>query len=403
MISLGLIREYKQPPDRRVAFTPQQCHQIKTIFSESNVVVESSPDRIFNDESFKKEGIGVTNDLSNCTILFGIKEVPIDKLIQGKTYLFFSHTIKKQAHNREMLKAIVKKNIRLIDYECLVWPSGARVLGFGRYAGLVGTYETFKALGIKNNTFTIKPAYECADYAEMLAVLKSIEGILKSGKHKIVVTGSGRVSSGVEELLNALTVKKVSPHDFLNLKDNETVYTLLDSHDLYERKDGEPWNHEHFFYNHREYQSKFEPYTRVADIMINGVFWDSAMPRHFEKEDTKSKEFSIKIIGDISCDVEGSVPITLHDTHADNPVFGWDAANQCECDPYTETGIDIMAVSNLPSELPANASEGFGAELIKTVLPELLNPESEMIKNATICKEGRLTARFSYLQDYIDS
>lgn len=403
MISLGLIREYKQPPDRRVAFTPQQCHQIKTSFLDSDVVVESSPDRIFNDDSFKKEGIEITNDLSNCDILFGIKEVPVDKLIEDKTYLFFSHTIKKQAHNREMLKAIVKKNIRLIDYECLVWPNESRVLGFGRYAGLVGIYETFKVLGIKNNLFTIKPAYECADYAEMLTVLKLIEGILKSGKHKIVVTGSGRVSSGVEELLTALTIKKVSPHDFLNSDSNETVYTLLDSHDLYERKDGEPWNHEHFFHNHSEYQSKFKPYTKVADILINGVFWDSAMPRHFEKGDTKSKDFSIQIIGDISCDVEGSVPITLHDTHANSPALGWDAANQCECEPYTETGIDIMAISNLPSELPANASEGFGAELIKTVLHELLNPKSEMIKNATICEGGRLTARFHYLQECIEN
>lgn len=403
MISLGLIREYKQPPDRRVVFTPQQCHQIKTSFLDSNVVVESSPDRIFNDDSFKKEGIEITNDLSNCDILFGIKEVPVDKLIEDKTYLFFSHIIKKQAHNREMLKAIVKKNIRLIDYECLVWPNESRVLGFGRYAGLVGTYETFKVLGIKNNLFTIKPAYECADYAEMLTVLKLIEGILKSGKHKIVVTGSGRVSSGVEELLTTLTIKKVSPDDFLNSDSNETVYTLLDSHDLYERKDGEPWNHEHFFHNHSEYQSKFKPYTKVADILINGVFWDSAMPRHFEKGDTKSKDFSIQIIGDISCDVEGSVPITLHDTHSDSPALGWDAANQCECEPYTETGIDIMAISNLPSELPANASEGFGAELIKTVLHELLNPESEMIKNATICEGGRLTTRFNYLQEYIEN
>lgn len=403
MISLGLIREYKQPPDRRVAFTPQQCHQIKTSFLDSNVVVESSPDRIFNDDSFKKEGIEITNDLSNCDILFGIKEVPVDKLIEDKTYLFFSHIIKKQAHNREMLKAIVKKNIRLIDYECLVWPNESRVLGFGRYAGLVGTYETFKVLGIKNNLFTIKPAYECADYAEMLTVLKLIEGILKSGKHKIVVTGSGRVSSGVEELLTTLTIKKVSPDDFLNSDSNETVYTLLDSHDLYERKDGEPWNHEHFFHNHSEYQSKFKPYTKVADILINGVFWDSAMPRHFEKGDTKSKDFSIQTIGDISCDVEGSVPITLHDTHSDSPALGWDAANQCECEPYTETGIDIMAISNLPSELPANASEGFGAELIKTVLHELLNPESEMIKNATICEGGRLTTRFNYLQEYIEN
>lgn len=401
MITLGLIREYKQPPDRRVAFTPNQCHQIKILFPDIEIIAQSSSDRIFADEAYKKEGVLVSDNMTDCDILFGIKEVPAEKLRDDKTYLFFSHTIKKQPHNREMLKAIIKKNIRLIDYECLVWPKGTRVLGFGRYAGLVGSYETIRALGQKNKTFKIKPAYECEDYNEMLGVLHTVENIIKAGKHKIAVTGSGRVSSGVEELLTDLAIKKVTPFEFLNSDFSETVYTLLDSDDLYERKDGEPWNHDHFFQNHSMYQSKFKPYTFVADIVLNGVFWDKAMPQHFSKEDTKSKGFSIKLIGDISCDIEGSIPITIHDTHADNPVFGWDAIKQCECEPYSENSIDVMAVSNLPSELPANASEGFGAELIKTVLPELLNPESEMIKNATICEDGHLTQKFSYLADYI--
>ncbi len=401
MITFGLICEYKQPPDKRVAFPPIECHQIKTLYANINIIAETSSDRIFGDELYKKEGITVSNNLSACNILFGIKEVPAEKLIEGKTYLFFSHTIKKQPHNREMLKEIIKKNIRLIDYECLVWPNGSRVLGFGRYAGLVGTYETLKSLGIKNKTFNIKPAYECADLREMIAILQSIEPIIKKQNHKIVITGSGRVSSGAEELLKAIGIKNVSPSDFLSSNYHETVYTLLDSHHLYKRKDGELWNHEHFFHNHNAYQSIFKPYTKVADILINGVFWDSAMPQHFSKEDTKSNGFSLKLIGDISCDIEGSVPITLHDTHADNSTMGWDAANQCECEPYGENSIDILAVSNLPSELPADASVGFANDFIKVVLPELLKPESEMIKNATICEAGRLTEKFSYLEDYI--
>ncbi len=401
MITFGLIREYKQPPDKRVAFPPLQCHQIKGLYQNINILTEASPDRIFTDESYIKEGISVTDDLSTCDILFGIKEVPASKLINGKTYLFFSHTIKKQPHNRELLKIIIKKNIRLIDYECLVWPNGSRVLGFGRYAGIVGTYETLKALGLKNNSFNIKPAYECANLIEIITILQSIEPIIKKQNHKIVITGGGRVSHGAEELLKAISIKKVQPFDFLNTHYDETVYTLLDSPDLYERKDGAPWNHEHFFHNHSAYQSLFKPYTIIADILINGVFWDNSMPLHFSKEDTKSKDFSLKVIGDISCDIEGSVPITLHDTHADNPVMGWDAANQCECKPYSINSIDIVAVSNLPSELPADASEGFANDLIKVVLPELLNPESEMIKNATICEAGQLTEKFHYLEDYI--
>lgn len=403
MITLGLIREYKQPPDRRVAFSPLQCRLIKNLFPQINIIVQNSPDRIFSDTDYLKHGITVSEDMASCDILFGIKEVPVKKLIAGKTYVFFSHTIKKQPHNKEMLMAIIKKNIRLIDYECLTWPTGARVLGFGKYAGLVGTYETIKALGIKNNIFNIKQAYECKDYNEMLQVLQSIENSIKKGKYKIVITGSGRVSSGVEELLTDIKIKKVTPSEFLNINFEETVYTLLDSDDLYERKDGEPWNHEHFFHNHSAYQSKFKPYTFVADILLNGVFWDKAMPQHFSKEDTKLIGFSLKVIGDISCDIEGSVPITLHDTHADNPVIGWDPINQCECKPCTENSIDILAVSNLPSELPADSSVGFGNDLLKTVLGELFKPQSEMIKNATICENGHLTEKFNYLSDYIST
>ena len=224
---------------------------------------------------------------------------------------------------------------------------------------------------------------------------------MAKGKHKIVIAGSGRVSSGVEEVLKDLTLNKVTPLDFLNLNFEETVYTLLDKDDLYERKDGEPWNNDHFFKNHSTYQSKFKPYIFVADLLLNGVFWNKDMPQHFSKEDTTLKGFSLKVIGDISCDIEGSVPITLHDTHAENPVFGWDPINQCECEPYSENSIDVLAVSNLPSELPADSSIGFGNDLLSIVLPELFKPQSEMIKNATICENGQLTEKFSYLSDYI--
>jgi saccharopine dehydrogenase (NAD+, L-lysine-forming) len=172
--------------------------------------------------------------------------------------------------------------------------------------------------------------------------------------------------------------------------------------DLYERIDGQTWNHEHFFRNHSEYRSKFAPYTKVADVLINGVFWDKQMPQHFSKEDTKSPHFSIKTIADISCDVEGSVPITLYETKTDKPVMGWDPILQKECEPYLETGIDVMAISNLPTEIPEDASVGFGSALIDTVLPELLKDQSEIIKNATICDSGKLTNNYLYLTDYVN-
>ena len=401
MLKLGLIREYKQPPDRRVAFTPTQCAEIKQTHPDIDICTESSPDRMFTDDQYINAGIEVTQNLSDCDILFGIKEVPIENLIEGKTYMFFSHTIKKQPHNRELIKTILKKNITLIDYECLVWPNLTRVLGFGRYAGLVGTYETFRAWGKRTGTFTTKPCFECADYKELKTVLFGVEDLIKKGGNKIVVAGGGRVVSGCLEILDLLQIKKVKPVEFLENELEETVYVHLDNDELYARKDGLPWDHDHFFKNHSAYISKFAPYTKVADIMINGVYWEPAMPRHFSKEDTASPDFKLKLIADISCDIEGSVPITLHDTHPKDPVFGWDPVQQAECAPFTENCIDVMAVSNLPSELPADASEGFGGDLLKTVLPALLDPSSEMIKNATICVDGKLTEKFSYLSDYI--
>jgi len=403
MIKLGLIKENKLPADRRVAFTPEQCVAIMSEYSNLHIVVEPSPDRVFSDDSYRNLGVDVQDDLSDCHLLLGIKEVPPEFLIDGKTYLFFSHTIKKQEHNRNLLKSILQKNIRLIDYECLVWPNGQRVLGFGRYAGLVGTYEMLKALGIKTNRFSIKPCYDAANYEEIKNILLSIEGMIKQGRHKVVVAGGGRVVAGALEILDVLSLKKVDHEEFLNQTFQETVYVHLDNHQLYQRKDEQSWNHDHFFKNHKDYKSTFEPYTLVADILVNGVFWEPAMPRHFSKRDTANPGFSIKLIADISCDIEGSVPITLYDTHPDNPVMGWDPVKQAECPPYTPDSIDILAVSNLPSELPADASEGFGSDLMRSVLPELLNPQSDMIKNATLCAEGKLTEKFGYLTDYVEN
>ncbi len=401
MITLGLIKENKQPPDRRAAFTPTQCTTIMSHFKNCKILVESSPDRIFSDAHYINQGINVTQNLSDCDILLGIKEVPIQDLISDKTYLFFSHTLKKQEQNRELLRAMIQKNIRFIDYECLVWPNGSRVLGFGRYAGLVGAYETLRAIGKKYKSFALKAAYECEDYSEMLKTLRLITPVLKQMKLKIVITGSGRVSNGADELLKEIGLQKVSPNAFINSNHFESVYTLLDTHELYKRMDGEPWQKDHFYHNHSCYESIFKPYTTVANVLINGIFWDKALPPHFSKADTQDPNFSIKIIGDISCDIEGSVPITLRDTTAENPVFGWDAQNQCECEPYSQNSIDVMAVSNLPTELPADASEGFGEELIKTIIPQLFHPSTDMIKNATLCENGHLTEKFQYLSDYV--
>lgn len=401
MVKLGLIREYKMPADRRVAFTPQQCVELQQRFPNLQIIVESSPDRIFTDQDYTSLGIKVQENMSECDILMGIKEVPAYKLIPGKTYLFFSHTIKKQEHNREMLQEILKHNIRLIDYECLHWPNGARVLGFGKYAGWVGAYEAFKAFGLRCKAFELKPAFTFPNFDHVKKNLAEHQSTIANLKLRIVVAGSGRVSSGSEDVLHFLNIPKVSPADFISKKHPQTVYTLLDTFDLYERKSGGAWDHDHFFKNHKAYHSLFERYTNHTDILINGVFWDKDMPRHFTKEDTAVPGFSIQTIADISCDIDGSVPITLRDTSMDEPVMGWDPQNQCECEPYKHGGIDIMAVSNLPSEIPADASEGFGKDLMIEVIPALLSNDSLMIEQATITSNGQLTPYYTYLSDYV--
>lgn len=399
---LGLIREYKNPPDKRVALSPEQCTRVQNNFQNIKIIAESSPVRIFNDKEYENYGISVSENMTVCDFLIGIKEVPPDRLIYGKTYLFFSHTIKKQVYNREMLREILRKNITLIDYECLHNLKGSRILGFGKFAGIVGTYEILRAMGKKYNIYNWQSPSEYRNYDELKLKISEDINIIKFQKKKIVLAGSGRVISGCINLLDFMRIKKVNPHDFLNTNFDETVYTLLDLEDLYEHKHGEKFSHRHFYENHNLYTSKFAKYTKTADILINGIYWDANMERHFEKEDTKSDDFKIKLIADISCDIEGSIPITIRETIIDNPVFGWDGKNQAECKPYSINSIDIMAISNLPTELPADASVGFGEDLIKSVLPELLKSKSEMIENATICKNGELTSKYKYLQSFID-
>lgn len=399
---LGLIREYKNPPDKRVAFSPEQCKRVQNGFQNIKIIAESSPVRAFNDKDYENCGITVSENMTVCDFLFGIKEVPPEKLIASKTYLFFSHTIKKQIHNREMLKEILRKNITLIDYECLRNRKGSRILGFGKYAGIVGTYEIFRAMGKKYNIFNWQSPSEYKNYDELKTdITKDLE-LIKLQKKKIVLTGSGRVISGCEELLEFMNISKVEPLTFLKKEFSQTVYTLLDIEDMFERNDGNSFTRNHFYENHKMYSSKFLPYTKISDIMINGIYWDSNLPRHFEKEDTISDDFRINLIADISCDIEGSIPITIRETTIENPVFGWDGKNQAECTPYSKNSIDIMAISNLPTELPADASIGFGEDLIKSVLPELFKSNSEIIENATICKNGELTPKYKYLQSFID-
>jgi alanine dehydrogenase len=397
-VIIGLSKERKNPPDNRVALSPIQCIALQQRYPEVQVVVESSPARCFSDEAYREVGIQVVDSLEHCDVIFNIKEVPSEALIAGKTYFFFSHTIKKQPYNRTMLQSILQKNITLIDYEVLRYETGARVLGFGRYAGVVGTYNGLLVYGKKHGLFTLKPAHESKNYADILTQLLRVD----LPNMRIVITGGGRVSQGALDLLRAIQIREVTPNQYLHIEYNEPVFVQLNSPDLYVHPTLKQWDTKHFYQHHGEYISQFKGYAACTDLLVNGIYWTEDLPRLFETEDTQHPEkFKPTVIADISCDVEGSVPITYKATSIKDPVIGWSRRTLSPCEPYTEDSVDVMAVGNLPNELPKDASEEFGEMLLQLVMPEFMSKKSRLIEEATITQSGNLTAHFQYLSDFV--
>lgn len=398
MIKIGLIREGKIPSDNRVALTPQQCADVKLLYPQFDIVVEPSPDRCFPDEEYQRAGISVQSDLSGCDVILGIKEVPVDKLIQGKTYFFFSHTKKKQPYNQKLMHALIEKKIRMIDYEVLTYEDGARILGFGTFAGIVGAHNGLMTYGKKTKKFSLIPAHACKDMKEMLQQYRYV----KLPPVKIAVTGSGRVTAGLLEIMHHWDIESVEPQDFLVKEYDYPVYTLLKGANLYQNKNTHSYSRNDFHQYPQQYECKFLPYTRAADILMNSVYWDKNIPRLFEKEDIQQPGFRMNVIADVTCDKDGSVPINMGATTIDQPVYGVEKATFRKVAPFqnTDETIDVMAVDNLPNELPRDASFHFGEHIIKYVLPELSKEESMILKRATICEEGKLGAWFEYLSDY---
>lgn len=395
---IGLIRESKQPADKRAPLTPQQCREIKNKFEEVDVVIESSPDRCFTDDAYRKEGIRVAENLNEADIILGVKEVAIDKLIENKTYLFFSHTIKMQQHNRLMLRSILQKHITLIDYETLTWDAGNRIIGFGRFAGIVGTHHALRMWGLKTGTYQLKPAHACAD---MEALYKQYEHIQLTPV-RVVLCGDGRVAHGSIEFMKKLKIHHVTPEEFLENTYDHPVYVQLRSEDYYVRKDGREWDKSDFYKHPEDYRSAFQPYYQKADVMINAVFWKPGIEPFFTKEEMKRHDFRIQIISDITCDIPGPVPSSLYNTTIANPYYGYHPLLEQDIAPFGKETIDMQTIGNLPCELSVDASVEFGEQLIRHVLPNLLFADhGNIIAQATIAKNGVLTERFSYLKDFV--
>jgi len=394
----GLIKEGKIPADKRVVFSPNALLKFKENHNEAEIFVESSEIRVFSDESYKEAGFEVLTNISNCDVLFGVKEVPIDQLIPDKTYFFFSHTIKKQPYNKKLLQACIEKNIRLIDHETLVNKNNIRLIGFGRYAGIVGAYNTIRAFGIKYELFNLTKAEKLKSKQDLIARLQKpfMPPI------KIVLTGTGKVGMGSKELLDDVGYKKVDIEAFLNKDFDEPVYVQLDVQDYYRRIDGKPSSKEDFIKNPSDYESDFEKFSQVADIVMAGHFYKDGSPKIITKEMLNAPLNQIKVIGDISCDILGPIDSTLRSSTIEEPFYGYYARENKEVSLDHPAAITVMAVDNLPCELPKDASEGFGEMFLENVIPAFFNGDKdEILKRATICENGKLTERFSYLEDYI--
>ncbi len=396
IMKIGLLREGKVPIDKRVALTPQHASVLQQTYS-CKVVAQPSPIRAIGDEEYVASGIALQDDLSDCDVLFGVKEVPIDQLIPNKTYFFFSHTFKRQPYNAKLLKACVERNIRLIDYELLT-KNGTRVVSFGRFAGLVGAYNGLRGWGEKYGQYKLKPAHECKDMKEMFAELKRKEW---PSDLRILLTGKGRVAGGAVETLKASGIPQIPPDEVSSYEGY--FWSQLDVEEYYKTKDGRPFDRKELFADPTGFESNFMQYAPFAKLYIAGHYYDSRAPFIFTRADAKRLAFAITYVSDISCDIDGPIASTLRASTIDDPFYGYSPSEEQEVDHNHPEAIGVMAVDNLPCELPRDASLSFGSDLMKHVIPALFNSDAEgILSRATECSEGSLTSDFKYLQDYID-
>lgn len=399
-MKIGILKETKNPPDRRVAITPKQGAEILKRFPNVEIFVQPSNLRAFKDEEYLKEGLPLKEDLSDCDILIGVKEVKMETFIPNKTYLFFAHIAKEQPYNRPLIRRMMQDKITMVDYEYLTNQKGMRLVAFGKWAGIVGAYNAIRAEGLRNGYLqNLKSASDYKDKKEMFENLKNI----KLKNKKIVITGGGRVAGGAEETLKAANIEQITPQEFLTKDFDHAVYTKLEPHQyVAHKKKGSNFELSHFFQNPKEYKSIFEPYTKVADIYIPCHFWDPDSPVFFTKEQAKNSDFKIKIIADVSCDIAKPVPSTLRASTIAEPFYDYNPETEQEEDAFTNPqNISVMAVDNLPGELPRDASEHFGNTLIEEIYPSLFGKDTEkIIERATILKNGELTERYKYLENY---
>jgi len=396
IITLAVLREARID-ENRAPLSPTQITNILNKFSNIKIIVQPSKRRCFKDEDYLKAGAKIEEGLSLADIIFGVKEVDISTLIKDKTYLFFSHTSKVRQYigqviedkaiiyKKELLKEVIKKKITLIDYENLrdVSGEGYRYLGFGRFAGIIGTYNTLNLYLKLFNEQPIPRAFEINNYEQ----IKKIINKQNFNKIKILLTGSGRASKGAIEMLEHANIKQVSINDYLNKKYNKAIFSNISARDHVERKNGKDI-------------SKVKNYLFDTDMLITCHYWDPRFPKLFSPKQINEFE-NLKIIGDVTCDINGSVPTTIRSTSIAKPYYSINTDSMKEIE-LGNKGIAVMAVDNLPSELPRDASEEFGDSIISEILPYLIDKDDGRINRATTASNGNFCSKFDYLNDFIN-
>ena len=397
-MKIGLLKETKTPVDNRVALTPTQVAKLNQEYPDSEIVVQSSDIRAFSDEEYRREGVKVVEDVSDCDVLFGIKEAKISTLLPNKHYVFFGHIAKMQEYNRPLLQAFLKKGITFTDYEYLVDDHNIRLCAFGWWAGVVGVYYTLRGYGLKTGLFELPKPDIKFTLDQLIQNLKDIE----LPKVKLLVTGAGRVSQGAQYVLEKIGAVKVCESDYLNDKKvTALTYAVADADRLVKRKDGASFTWDDFIKNPQEYKSDFMRWAKYTDVLICAHFWAPNAPVYLDAEDLKCFDNRIRMIGDVTCDIMGSVKSTIRPaTHAE-PYYDYDPLTEKEEPLFAnKDNITVEAVDTCPNALPMDASEFFGSMLMPHVFKPLLEgqgKQSKVIARATIVKDGQLTERYSYL------
>ena len=401
LTNIGIVRESRND-ENRTPLVPEHIKKYKESNPNINFIIQPSNSRCFADEEYELCGAKINENLNECSIIFGVKEIDPNILINNRTYLFFSHTFKinKQQKNieknkKDLLLSILNKKITLIDYENIRGKNGTRCLGFGRFAGIVGCYNTLNLLLKVLGKQSLASAYKIDDYERLVLNLKN----LYFPKTKILVTGDGRVAKGAIELLNLTNIKAVSKKDFLEKKFDQPIFCNLETKDYVTNNSSTNFSLEHFINNPQDYSSSALQYLKETDILISAHYWDPSSPKIFENEDLKVLQ-NLKIVGDITCDINGSVPTTIRSTTIEEPNYWIERYNLKEIDENND-GIAVMAVDNLPSELPRDSSTEFSEGIINEVLPFLLKEDDGRILNGTITTDGSFLEKYNYLNNYI--